>query len=113
MTYNSWDVVAVRFPFTDEKAGQKRPALVLSSASFSDAHGHTLLAMITSAANAGWPSDVPITDLMQTGLKTPSVVRMKWFTLPHELLERRIGMLSARDSDTVFDAMRRFVFGAG
>lgn len=31
--------------------------------------------MITSAENRGWPSDVPVTGLMQAGLPAPSVIR--------------------------------------
>ena len=44
-----WDVVVVPFPFADPSEGKRRPALVLSKASF-NRRGHTMPAVITSAA---------------------------------------------------------------
>ncbi len=63
VTYDTFDVVVVPFPFTDRSSTKRRPALVVSRhESFSAIIEHSVLAMITSAANALWPLDVPITD---------------------------------------------------
>lgn len=63
MTYDAFDVVVVPFPFTDRTATKRRPVLVLSQKSiFGAIIEHSVLAMITSAANAPWPLDVPIRD---------------------------------------------------
>ncbi len=64
MTYKAFDVVVVPFPFTDRAAIKRRPALVVSGAPFNDSHAQVVLAMITSAVHAGWPSDMPIQDLV-------------------------------------------------
>lgn len=53
-----FDVVVVRFPFTDQNASKRRPALVLSSAAFSRAVQQSVLAMITSADQSSWPGDL-------------------------------------------------------
>ena len=69
MTYDAFDVVVVPFPFTDRNATKRRPALVLSQkTTFGAIIEHSVLAMITSAANAPWPLDVPITDGASAGL---------------------------------------------
>ena len=69
-----FDVVVVPFPYADQLAEKRRPALVISTARLSS-HGLVWLAMITSAENKNWSSDVAISDLKKAGLPTPSVVR--------------------------------------
>ena len=95
-------VVVVPFPFTDRLAAKRRPALVLSlpGALGVDA-GHSVLAMITSAANPPWPHDVPIGDLGAAGLGAASVVRMKLFTLDDRLIIRQAGRLAPADQAAV------------
>ena len=102
MTYERFDVVVVPFPFTDSSASKRRPAVVIShETSFNAPAGHSVMAMITSAGNAPWPPDRPIQDLSSAGLRAPSMVRMKLFTLDHRFVLRRAGKLSSRDGKTV------------
>jgi mRNA-degrading endonuclease toxin of MazEF toxin-antitoxin module len=70
VTCEAWQVVIVPFPFTDRGTTKKRPALVLSHKRF-NRHGHTILAMVTSAAHAPWPGDVRLTNLKEAGLVQP------------------------------------------
>ncbi|MGI8548907.1 MAG: type II toxin-antitoxin system PemK/MazF family toxin [Gemmatimonadaceae bacterium] len=100
-----WDVVIVPFPFTDRAATKRRPALVLSSAEF-NASGHCVLAMITTAAHASWPSDVTLTSTVEAGLRNPSVVRWKIFTLDTRLILRRAGALVDADMNAVQAQLR-------
>jgi mRNA interferase MazF len=71
--------------------------LVLSARTFNQRNGHTLLAMITTAARTRWPSDYPIRELPPTGLRVACVVRWKLFTLDNRALQRRVGRLGERD----------------
>ncbi len=100
VTCKAHDVVIVPFPFTDQGASKRRPALALSSEAFSSSSGHSVLAMITSADNPTWPMDVPI-DAASAGLRSPSKVRMKLFTLDNRLIVRKAGRLSAADQRSV------------
>ena len=112
VTFDAHDVVVVPFPFTDRAATKRRPALVLSlSASFNLVAGHCVLAMITTAQHDPWPLDVPIGDLAAAGLHSPSVVRMKLFTLDAQLIARRIGALAAPDRSSVAEALRQLLPG--
>lgn len=107
MTFDTYDVVSVPFPFTDQALSKKRPALVLSSAStFNLKAGHSVMGMITSAKNAPWPLDVRIQDLESAGLPAPSVVRMKLFTLDHRLALARLGSLAVRDRKNLIRALK-------
>ena len=96
-----FDVVVVPFPFTDQNTSKRRPALVLSSASFGRAAAHSVLAMITSADQSSLPGDLAIGTLGPTGLTQPCLIRLKLFTLDHRLIVRRVGKLSSADRQRV------------
>ena len=108
MIYKPFDVVVVPFPFTDMKADKRRPALVLSGDScFNTPSGNCVLAMITSQNNPDWPLDVPIGSIQKSGLKSPSKVRMKLFTLDSRLILRKIGGLAKKDYDKVGQSLNK------
>lgn len=100
------DVVVVPFPFVDRPIAKRRPALVLSRESFNAGNGHSILAMITTAARTNWPSDIELSGHTDAGLDHRSVVRWKLFTLPNELIVRQLGRLARRDRTAVVRAAR-------
>ena len=104
MTFESLDVVVVPFPFTDRRATKRRPALIVSSANFNQAHEQSILAMITSVGS-DWPSDVVIQDWREAGLNVPCRVRFKLFTLDDALIVRKLGTLSKRDGEGAKQAL--------
>lgn len=108
MTCEAWHVVVVPFPFTDRSTTKRRPALVLSTKAF-NRQGHSVLAMITSASHHPWPADTSLKDLKSAGLKTPSLVRLKVFTLDNRFIARRIGVLAAGDQAAVAAEFHNFM----
>lgn len=102
------DVVVVPFPFTDRQASKRRPALVVSTATF-NRRGHTILAMITSASHHPWPGDHRLSDPSAAGLAKASVVRWKVFTLDNRLLVRAIGRLSENDRIAVSERLSQIL----
>ncbi|MBW4052678.1 MAG: type II toxin-antitoxin system PemK/MazF family toxin [Proteobacteria bacterium] len=106
MSFERYAVVRVPFPFTDRSASKNRPALVLSAAGvFNTPIGHSVMAMITSTANAPWPLDCLIADLAAAGLPAPSKVRFKLFTLDDRLVGGQLGRLSQADAAVVRDGL--------
>jgi len=103
------DIVVVPFPFVDRGAEKRRPSLVLSHSEFNNSHGHSICAMITTAARTKWPSDIAIENLTLAGLKYPCVVRWKLFTLPNAIILRRAGRLALRDRNNIATAARAVV----
>jgi mRNA interferase MazF len=95
------DIVVVPFPFTDQAATKRRPALVLSGSAFNAAAGHVVLAMITGDRTPPWPLDVPLTDWTAAGLTKPCKVRAKLFALDARLILRKTGRLTADDAAAV------------
>ena len=92
-------------------ASKRRPALVVSSRSFNDRNGHSVMAMITTAKREIWPDDMPIAMPKSAGLNQECVVRWKLFTLPNSFVTRVIGELSAKDKSAM-QARWMEVFGA-
>ena len=68
-----------------------------------------MLAMITSAAHQPWPGDTPLAGLKHAGLRTPSLVRLKLFTLDNRFIARRIGTLGSPDQASVTTQLRTFL----
>lgn len=98
MTYKRFAIVKVPFPFTDPYATKTRPALIISAAEpFNARSEHSVMAMITSIKQAGWPLDTLITDLHSAGLPVASKIRLKLFTLDHRLIRGTLGQLSTED----------------
>jgi mRNA interferase MazF len=102
MTYEPFDVVVVPFPFAGGAKTKRRSALVLSAnTNFGHEIEHSVLAMITSQKNEPWPLDCEIKNKDSSGLKAPSVVRMKLFTLDNRFILRKMGQLSKSDQGFV------------
>ncbi|MXW34117.1 MAG: type II toxin-antitoxin system PemK/MazF family toxin [Acidobacteria bacterium] len=94
-TFEQGDVIKVPFPYTDRATRQSRPALVVSTDTLETAHGLLWVAMITSAANRGWPGDVAVKDLAQAGLPAPSVIRTAKIATIESSDARRLGRIAA------------------
>ena len=103
-----WQVVIVPFPFTERPAAKRRPALTLSQHEF-NAHGHSVLAMITTRVDPPWPGDTPLTDPAAAGLPAASTVRLKVFTLDNRLIAKVAGTLSAADRERVAAQLDRYL----
>ncbi len=107
--YDAFDIVAVPFPCADRLAEKRRPALVVSSRRLA-IHGVVWVAMITSADNESWSSDVAIADLARAGLPAPSVVRpAKIACIDPEWIDRRIGALDKAAARMVGQRLRGFL----
>jgi mRNA interferase MazF len=110
VSFDSFDVVVVPFPFTDKSTTKRRPALILSAAqAFNCQVGQAVMAMITSAKNSDWPLDSEIQDLDCAGLPSPSVIRMKLFTLDEKLIIRKAGKLARPDQEKIITALRHLL----
>jgi mRNA interferase MazF len=98
----AFDIVVVPFPFSDRMAEKRRPALVISRNEQHVAHGHVWLAMITSAQQESWTTDITIKDLETAGLPKASVVRTaKISTTEVSRILRKIGSLDLETAQAV------------
>lgn len=107
--FEAFDIVVVPFPYADRLAEKRRPALVISNKRL-EALGVLWVAMITSADNESWASDVPIADLARTGLPAPSVIRpAKIASIDPARVLRRAGKVDKATARIVSQRLRRFL----
>jgi mRNA interferase MazF len=110
VTYDRYDVILVQFPFTEKRGQKQRPAIVLTDRDFNNAHLHAVTAMVTTASNTRWASDLHIAAFAEAGLRSPCFARMKLFTVAEDLIIGRIGTLAQQDQTSMATAIR-FLFG--
>jgi mRNA interferase MazF len=100
------DVILVPFPFTDQSASKKRPAVVISSAAYHRARIDLIVMPITSQIRLTTAfGDVLVQDWKAAGLIKPGVVKPVITTIERSLVLRKLGRLS---NDTQ-DALRKTI----
>ncbi len=98
MSFRRGDVVLVPFPFTEQKASKKRPALVVSGDQYSGACPDVILAQITGRLDVPpRPGDYRLKDWRGAGLVAPSLVRARLTTLHSSVVLRRLGRMPNGD----------------
>lgn len=111
LRFQSWDVVLVPFPYTERNYTKVRPALVVSTDTFSAKTGKYFIAMITSATHTRIYGDVLIRDLTLAGLPAESIVRpSKIATVEEASFVRRVGALAVNDRKAVSTRLRELLW---
>jgi len=108
MTYNTWDIILVPFPFTNLRKVKKRPALIISPDSFNSGRDVVIL-FITSNLH-GYPiiGDHLIDFWKESGLPKPSMTRMKFASISTTIIVKKIGSLHNSDRLVVKDKLQAF-----
>jgi mRNA interferase MazF len=107
ISYKFGDVVLVPFPFTDQSASKRRPAVVVSSVAYHTDHINLILMGISSQVSASHRvGEVIVTDWKKAGLIGPSAVKSVMTTIERRLVIRKLGVLSDADRDSVEKALR-------
>ena len=98
MPYDFGDVVLVPFPFTNQTASKKRPAVIVSNRDYNDAKPDVVVMPITSQIRSS-PAlgEVWVSRWQEAGLLKPSAVRPVFATLEQVLIIRRLGALANND----------------
>ena len=102
-----FDIVVVPFPYSDQLAEKRRPALVVSSNAFNKKHGLLWVVMITSASNLRKPDDIAVSANAKTGLPAASLIRAsKIATIEPERVVRVAGRINRSTSQLVKSFIR-------
>jgi mRNA interferase MazF len=105
--YKFGDVVLVPFPFTDQSASKKRPAVVVSNSAYHADHINLILIGVSSQVSASpRVGEVVVADWRKAGLIGPSVVKAVITTVERRLVIRKLGALSDADRKAVEKALR-------
>jgi mRNA interferase MazF len=98
MPYRFGDVIVVPFPFTDQTATKKRPAVVVSSEAYHRNRPDLILMAITSQVRpAPTMGETAVVHWQVAGLLKPSVIKPLLTTIETSLVLRHLGTLHADD----------------
>jgi mRNA interferase MazF len=100
------DVVLVPFPFTDQSAAKKRPAVVVSSNAYHRERPDLILMAVTSQARPAGFGDIPVQHWKEAGLLRPSVLKPLLATVDRHLVIRTLGRLRPQDRDALRRGLR-------
>lgn len=94
MPYEFGSVVLVPFPFTDQSASKKRPAVVVSGRVYNATRPDVVVMAITSQLRAtpAW-AEVWVSHWREAGLLKPSAIKPVFATLEQQLIIRQLGSL--------------------
>lgn len=101
--YNCYDVVLVKFPFTDLESSKKRPALVLNAVEFHQKTQLVTIAMISSRVDdPSIDGDYKIKHWEEAHLLHPSIIRLsKVATVESSVIDKKLGVLSKKEINGV------------
>jgi mRNA interferase MazF len=104
--YKFGDLVLVPFPFTDQSAVKRRPAVVISSPAYHQARPDLLIMAVTSQQ----PSilsvgEVQVQDWQGAGLLKPSVLKPVLTTIDPALVLKKLGRLTLTDQTALRQAL--------
>jgi mRNA interferase MazF len=107
--FEAFTTISVPFPFVERSTFKRRPALVVSVPRLMLEHGLAWVLMITSAANAPWPEDIPIDDLRRAGLSRPSIIRPTKLTTIETTAATALGKVTPEVASRVRVALHRLL----
>jgi mRNA interferase MazF len=96
--YEFGDLVLVPFPFTDQSATKRRPAVVVSSSAYHRARPDLLIMAVTSQHPSTLSvGEVQVQDWRSAGLLKPSVIKPVLTTIDPSLVLKKLGRLTSKD----------------
>jgi mRNA interferase MazF len=102
------DVVLVPFPFTDQTASKKRPAVIVSGLAYNQVKPDVVVMAVTSQFRPSpSPGEVWIVQWQAAGLLKPSAIKPVFATLEQRLIIRQLGKLAAADQMADCATLRR------
>jgi mRNA interferase MazF len=110
IAYRFGDVVLVPFPFTDQSASKKRPAVIVSSAQYDQRRLDVILMAITSQVKPSLSfGETVITDWKKAGLIKPGIIKPIITTAEKRLVIKRLGRLQPTDEKAIQQTLQLIV----
>jgi len=104
------DIVLVPFPFTNQAASKRRPAVVVSTPSFHNNRPDLIVMAVTSQIRTpSLPGEAVLIDWQAAGLLKPSVAKPVLMTVQKTLILRRLGRLGPVDRGSISGALDRIL----
>ncbi len=99
-------MVLVSFVFSDEAAAKRRPAVVISSASYNQQRQEAVISAITSRIDRTLVGDYLITNWQESGLLLPSTATGIIRTIKQSMISIKLGIMSREDMKGIDKQLR-------
>jgi len=108
--YSFGNIVLVPFPFTDQSAVKKRPAVVVSSDAYNRKRPDIIIMAVTSQMrSAGYFGDIVVNQWQQAGLLKPSVIKPIVTTIEKSLVIKTLGRLKKEDRNSLRESFYKIL----
>jgi len=110
MSFEFGDVVLVPFPFTDQSASKRRPAVIVSSSDYQLHRPDLILMAVTSQLRPSpFYGELVIDQWEKAGLVKPSVIKPVVATIHSRLVLGKRGRLHGADFDSLRTLLREIL----
>ena len=104
------DIVLVPFPFTDQSATKRRPAVIVSAVQYNRERLDLIIMAITSQTGpVGAIGEVQVANWKEAGLLKPSAIKPVVTTIQRSLIIRRLGRLQEADQISLKQALAAII----
>lgn len=101
------DIVLVPFPFTDQSATKKRPAVVISSKAYNTERPDVIIMAVTSQIKpTAIIGEVIVQDWQEAGLLKPSAIKPVITTIEKSLVIKTMGQLREADQKALQESLK-------
>lgn len=108
MTYNTWDIILVPFPFTNLRTVKKRPALIISPDLYNSDRDVVILFITSNIHGYSKIGDHLIEYWKESGLPKPSLTKRKFATISTSIIVKKIGSLHNSDRFVIKEKLQAF-----
>ena len=106
--YKQGDVLLVPFPFTNQQATKRRPAVVISGKKHNQAHPDVILAPIISQIRSTYDTAI-IAEWQMAGLIKPSVIKPILSSFDTRLVIKQLGQLTSHDRQALRNLFKQIM----
>lgn len=104
------DIILVPFPFTDQTATKKRPAVVISSNPYNQKRPDLIIMAVTSQIKpASIIGEVVVQDWQEAGLLKPSAIKPVITTIEKPLVIKTMGRLKENDKKALEESLKEIL----
>jgi len=104
------DIILVPFPFTDQSATKKRPAVVISSKPYNEQRPDLIIMAVTSQIKlASVIGEVIIQNWQAAGLLKPSAIKPVMTTIEKPLVIKTMGQLKENDQKALQESIKEIL----
>ena len=110
MQYKQWDILLVRFPFTDLSSTKLRPALVISNDNFNQDENLMLVGIYGNKGKTRYSITLEQKRLSIWKMKKQSYIRLhNIFSLHKSLITKKVASLQTKPLQKVIEKLYDFV----